>query len=423
LPMAFICFNPATVVPAMTDALIQPHGGQKFGACFSATDPPNCDWFISPKIQLLKGGNFSFWVKSYTNAYGLEKYRVGVSTTTNNPADFTFISGSSPLLADTTWTRKSFNLSDYNDQQIYVAIQCVSDTAFIFMIDDLEVDPGDTAVQIPSSAFLDFENIPDFSLDFTPWTVNDVNGGITYGIENCTFPHNGSPMAYINFNPSKAVPPPMNMSAHSGDKFGACFSSQPPNNPNNKWLISPKIELGENEKIALWVQTYNILYGYEKFRIGVSTTGNDPADFTILSGLKADSAPVDWAQKIYSLAGYSGQQVYVGINCVTDNGFCFMVDDIEISSTVGISQNDIPDGLSVYPNPAKDIIHIDIGNQTAGDVKIEIFNMIGTAILNYNTKWTDERLIADISDLAEGMYLIKTVDQSHIRTIKFIIER
>jgi hypothetical protein len=58
-PMAFIAFNPAMVSPAMTDPSIQPHRGLRFGACFSAINPPNNDWFISPKIQLKKGGTFS----------------------------------------------------------------------------------------------------------------------------------------------------------------------------------------------------------------------------------------------------------------------------------------------------------------------------------------------------------------------------
>ena len=423
-PLAFIAFNPAQVTPAMTDPLIQPHGGQKFGACISATSPPNNDWFISPKIQLKTGGNFNFWVKSYTAAYGLEKYKVGVSTTTNNPSSFTFISGLTPLLADIAWTKKSFSLSTYDNQEVYIAIQCVSDTAFIFMIDDLEVEPGDTAGQLPSSALLDFENLPDFSLDFTPWTVNDVNGWYTYRIDNCTFPHNGSPMAFICFNPSEAVPPPKNMAAHTGDKFGACFSSIPPKNPNNKWLISPRMQPENNAKIALWVQTYNVFYGYEKFNIGVSTTGNDPSDFTIISGSIPDSAPADWVRKIYSLADYANQQIYVGIQCVTDTGFCFMVDDIEIGSSVDVSNNLQKVSLTIHPNPAKDIIYIDFGDLTSNDVKIEICNMMGKIVRKYRTEEITQRtFIANISGLDPGIYLLK-IDDSHGNiTRKVIIEK
>src|SRR5512133_822192 len=52
-PMAFIAFNPSQTTPPMDTVLaIQPHSGSKFGASFSATDPPNDDWFISPKVHL-----------------------------------------------------------------------------------------------------------------------------------------------------------------------------------------------------------------------------------------------------------------------------------------------------------------------------------------------------------------------------------
>jgi PKD repeat protein len=508
-PMAFIAFNPDQVTPPMTDPAILPHGGQRFGACISASTPSNNDWFISPKIQLASGGNFTFWVKSYTAAYGLEKYKVGVSTTTNNPSAFTFISGTEPLLADTAWTKKSFSLSAYDNQEVYVAIQCVSDTAFIFMIDDLEVktdtttsleadftasqttiQPGgsisfsdqssgyptswtwsfpggtpdssnaknpsgiiyslpgtydvtliisngitnDTMTKygyinvteggLPFSLFLDFESLPDFSLDFYPWTVKDVNGGITYGIENCVFPHSGSPMAYICFNPSKAVLPPMNMTAHSGDKFGACFSSQPPKNPNNKWLISPKMQPKNNAKIAFWVQSYNIQYGFEKYKVGVSTTGNDPSDFTIISGSKADSAPVEWVRRIYSLSDYANQPVYIGIQCVTDNGFCFMVDDIEIGSSVDINDNPEMNNLRIYPNPAKDKIYIDLGNFIFEEQKIEIFNMMGKMVMMYNTgEKFQKTFIADISGLDAGIYLVKINDSQRSISGKLIIEK
>jgi len=51
---------------------------------------------------------------------------------------------------------------------------------------------------------------------------------------------------------------------HSGQRYGACFSSAPPYNPNNKWLISPKMHLNSNTGIGLWVKTYNINYGFRK---------------------------------------------------------------------------------------------------------------------------------------------------------------
>jgi hypothetical protein len=141
-PMAFIAFNPASVTPPMTgDPAIQPHGGVRFGACFAATTPPNDDWMISPQTTLGTNSALNMWVKSYTDQYGLEQYNVGVSTTGMDPADFTIISGSTPLQAPVdAWTLMNFDLSAYDGQTVYVGIQCVSNDAFIFMLDDVSID-------------------------------------------------------------------------------------------------------------------------------------------------------------------------------------------------------------------------------------------------------------------------------------------
>jgi len=139
--MAYIVFNPSNVEPSMgADAAIQPHSGSKFAACFAATTPPNNDWIITPLINLGTNSNLSFWVKSYTAQYGLERYKVGVSNTNNDPSSFTIISGSNYLEAPANaWQQKQFDLSAYDGTDVYIGIQCVSNDAFIFMLDDVAV--------------------------------------------------------------------------------------------------------------------------------------------------------------------------------------------------------------------------------------------------------------------------------------------
>jgi hypothetical protein len=140
--MAFIAFNPATTEPPMTDDVeIQPHGGVRFGACMNTVPPPfNDDWMISPQTTLGMSSTLTMWVKSYTDQYGLEKYNVLVSTTDMDPGSFTSISGSTPLLAPMEWTKVEFDLSEYDGQTVYVGIQCVSEDAFVFMLDDVSID-------------------------------------------------------------------------------------------------------------------------------------------------------------------------------------------------------------------------------------------------------------------------------------------
>ena len=196
--MAYIVFNPSNVEPSMgADAAIQPHSGSKFAACFAATTPPNNDWIITPLISLGTNSNLSFWVKSYTAQYGLERYKVGVSNTNNDPSSFTIISGSNYLEAPANaWQQKQFDLSAYDGMDVYIGIQCVSNDAFIFMLDDVAVTSESVAENTLFGKVTDAltgEAIPDALVSVAGLTdYTDANGnysitGIPAGTLNANF--------------------------------------------------------------------------------------------------------------------------------------------------------------------------------------------------------------------------------------------
>jgi hypothetical protein len=140
-PMAYIVFNPAATTPSMAaDEQLQAHNGDKYAACFSATPPDtNDDWLITPQLVLGNNSFISFWVKSYTDEYGLESYNISVSTDSANVEDFDVIYGPYEAPAD-AWEQKTLDLSAYNYDTVYLAIHCVSEDRFIFMLDDIVVD-------------------------------------------------------------------------------------------------------------------------------------------------------------------------------------------------------------------------------------------------------------------------------------------
>ncbi len=142
---SFIAMNPANTTPAL-GANWAPHGGYLYGACFAATTPPNNDWLMSTQIDLGVNSSFSFWAKSITDQWGLERFVVWISTTGNLPANFTTkLSAGTYVQAPLTWTEYTYNLSAYNGQTVYLAVQCVSNDAFAFMIDDIEIYSEDVA--------------------------------------------------------------------------------------------------------------------------------------------------------------------------------------------------------------------------------------------------------------------------------------
>jgi hypothetical protein len=202
------------------------------------------------------------------------------------------------------------------------------------------VDPApkilDLFLKTPGSLIdQDFEDLDDFTFEFSPWTVEDVDGGITYGIEGVEFPNTGSPMAFIVFNPENTTPSLGSDPAiqpHGGDRFAACFSAIAPET-NDDWIISPLIDLGDNSILSFWVKSYTNQYGLEKFRVAVSTTDNNPASFTFISGATPLLAPADnWEEKIFELDDYDNQTVYIAIQCVSEDAFIFMLDDIVIET-------------------------------------------------------------------------------------------
>lgn len=135
--MAFMAFNPSATTPPITT--MPTHGGAKMAACFAATTPSNNDWMITHRIHIGTQATIKFWAKSLTAQYGLERFKVGISTNPSQaPATFAIISGATHVEAPITWTQYTYNVpASYNNQNISVGIQCVSNDAFIFFVDDV----------------------------------------------------------------------------------------------------------------------------------------------------------------------------------------------------------------------------------------------------------------------------------------------
>ena len=202
----------------------------------------------------------------------------------------------------------------------------------------------------------DFEGYADFTLNFSPWSVADVDGSATYGIQDHTFPNNNAAMAYIVFNPATVEPSMVtdpSIQPHSGSKFAACFAATTP--PNNDWIISPSISLGTSSNLSFWVKSYTADYGLERYNVGISTTNNDPASFTIISGSNYLEAPANaWQQKQFDLSAYDGMDVYVGIQCVSNDAFIFMLDDVVVTSEAATENTlfgQVTDALTGAPIP------------------------------------------------------------------------
>ncbi|MAE09284.1 MAG: hypothetical protein CL661_11060 [Bacteroidetes bacterium] len=178
----------------------------------------------------------------------------------------------------------------------------------------------------------DFESYDDFVLEFLPWTNVDVDLSTTYGMTGVDWPNAFAEQAFIIFNPSQTTPPVDDIIPHSGDKIAACFAATSP--PNDDWLITPLVGIGTGYKVSFWAKSYTADYGLERFRVGVSTSGVSPSDFTIISPGDYEEAPVDdWTEFFYDLAPYAGQSIYLAIQCVSNDAFILLVDDFYVGAS------------------------------------------------------------------------------------------
>lgn len=195
---------------------------------------------------------------------------------------------------------------------------------------------------------INFETEVDWTFNFLPWTVVDVDGLPTYGMTDVTWLNSGDPQAFIVFNPATTDPPITDdpeIQPHLGAKFGACLASVPDaGQGNDDWFISDQVLInGSGASFNFWAKTYTDLYGLERFNVGISTTGNSPSDFTIISGSPYVEAPMTWTEYSYDLSSYAGQSVYVAIQCVSYDAFVFMIDDLVIDPGTGGGGSDCDD--------------------------------------------------------------------------------
>ena len=137
-PMAYIIFNPSQTVPPISG--MDAFEGDKFAASFAAVNSPNNDWLITERVTLGSNSSIKFNAKSFTDVYGHERFRVGVSTMPAIiPQGFQYVTGANYVEAPTNWTEYIYDLSAYDGQEVYIAIRCVSDDAFVFMLDNFSI--------------------------------------------------------------------------------------------------------------------------------------------------------------------------------------------------------------------------------------------------------------------------------------------
>ena len=160
-------FNPSQTTPDATGTIWDVRTGDKGMYFFAAASFLNDDYLITPVIDLSGaiGSNVSFWAKSLTADFGLERFEVLLSTTGNSVSDFTInLSGGEIQAPVDVYTEYSYDISDYDGQQVFIAIHYMGQDSFVFQTDDFKVEA--------STLSISDNEINGFNYFYSPQTQN-----------------------------------------------------------------------------------------------------------------------------------------------------------------------------------------------------------------------------------------------------------
>lgn len=265
-----------------------------------------------------------------------------------------------------------------------------------------------------------FESHDNFAIaNIGSWTQIDVDQAPTYGIKlgsppsevTVQYQNSGYTGSFIIFNKTATNPVVGDeWTAKTGNKVIACFnavvgSQLPFQGPNNDWLISPQLQLGgAGNTLTFWAKSAAPDFPNERFKVGVSTTGTAAANFTVISTGPYIQTTTTWTQYTYNLDAYAGQNVYLSINCISNDQFALLIDDYKVTATTLSTDNFLVDNFSIYPNPTNGIVNV-IGKNNAVINSIQITDVNGRIIKNLDMKGVQETQL-DITDLTAGMYFL-----------------
>ena len=116
--------------------------------------------------------------------------------------------------------------------------------------------------------------------------------------------------------------------AHSGE-WAAYISYATPS--HSSYLITPQLNINGHYMLSFWFASdYTNDAWQTDFTLEISTTGNNPSDFTVVSTLEFPSVDDEYVNVIVDLSQYIGQDIYIAFHIEDAYGTGVFLDDIDV---------------------------------------------------------------------------------------------
>lgn len=230
------------------------------------------------------------------------------------------------------------------------------------------------------------------------------------------------------YNPTTA------MSSPEINVYGGSF-----NIPNNNNFISP----GNNTDFGVVSTTANISKSFTIQNVGqgplvvstLSITGAQASEFLLQSPpsvpftLTANQTQVLNIQFSPTAVGSRTATLNFNNNDVTESAYSFMIGGtgtvIATTTITGISQQSNAGlNISLYPNPTHDIATLKINNDKSENAMINITDIHGKQVLKIERELSkgEQTISIPTTNLANGIYFVKTKVGTKAHTLKMIVE-
>lgn len=189
--------------------------------------------------------------------------------------------------------------------------------------------------------------------------------------------------------------------------------------PDN-WLITPPITLdqitAEDQSIEL---TFTVATGAstpgfkeENYSVMISYTDLDPDSFEELFSetLSQDHPQNELQERSVELSFYEGQTVYIAFrhhNVSDMDRILFSNVNIVMHGDPSSVQDAALKEINVYPNPARDYFTIEAPGNIS---RVELIGILGNTI--YSQDVNNSQVVINVSDIPQGMYILRTFTDS-----------
>jgi len=187
-----------------------------------------------------------------------------------------------------------------------------------------------------------FETYSHLSGTLTPWTQYDGDVTQTWGLqynpgsgEVTIVPIYTGSFICLDFS-SYSPEPDDSWRPYGGDQYAGCAAAN--GAVNNDWLISPQLSFQDSPRISFFAKSLAADYYPESFNVLYSTTGNSYTNFAgnYLNSTQPQTVGLDWTLFEYELpAACANTNVYIAIQCVSNDMFMLMIDDFVAGHLAG----------------------------------------------------------------------------------------